>query len=45
MYKMCVTPRAIEHNDPLLKYQSLSSCVIYYKEKDEDTTIKKYNVE
>ena len=45
MYKMCVTPIAIEHNDPLLKYQSLSSCVIYYKEKDEDTTIKKYNVE
>ena len=45
MYKMCVTPVAIEHFDPLLSQQALSSCVIYYKEKDEDTTIKKYNVE
>ena len=45
MFKMCVTPIAIDHNDPLLKEQSSSSCVIYYKEKDEDTTIKKYNVE
>lgn len=50
LYKMCVTPIAIEHNDPLLLTSKLtlqhqSSCVIYYKEKDEDTTIKKYNVE
>ena len=51
-YKMCVTPISIEHNDPLLSSQktlpplpSSSSCVIYYKEKDEDTTIKKYNVD
>lgn len=51
MYKRCVTPIAIEHNDPLLSSQksssssSSSSCVIYYKENDEDTTIKKYNVD
>ena len=52
MYKMCVTPITVEHYDPLLKSQksssispSSSSCVIYYKEKDEDTTIKKYNVD
>lgn len=52
MYKMCVTPISIDHNDPLLSTQkslpsspSSSSCVIYYKEKDEDTTIKKYNVD
>ena len=50
MYKMCVTPISIDHNDPLLSTQksltsspSSSSCVIYYKEKDDDTTIKKYN--
>ena len=50
MYKMCVTPIAVEHNDPLLISQkslspSRTSCVIYYKEKDEDTAIKKYNVD
>ena len=51
MYKMCVTPISIDHNDPLLSSQKLSSspssssCVIYYKEKDEDTEIKKYNVD
>lgn len=52
MYKMCVTPISIEHNDPLLKSQKSSSpsptdssCVIYYKENEEDTTIKKYNVD
>ena len=46
MYKMCVTPISIEHNDPLLLSQSSqTSCVIYYKESDEDTTIKKYNVD
>lgn len=52
MFKMCVTPISIDHNDPLLLSQkslpaspSRSSCVIYYKEKDEDTTIKKYNVD
>lgn len=51
MYKRCVTPISIDHNDPLLTSQkslpspTSSSCVIYYKEKDEDTTIKKYNVD
>lgn len=52
MYKMCVTPIAIDHYDPLLSSQKSSapspsqeSCVIYYKEKDEDTTIKKYNID
>ena len=40
MKKRCVTPIAIDHNDKLS-----SSCVIYYKEKDDDTEIKKYNVD
>lgn len=40
MYQRCVTPTAIDKND---KFSD--SCVIYYKEKDEDTEIKKYNVD
>lgn len=40
MYKRCVTPIAIDKNDKLSE-----SCVIYYKEKDEDSDIKKYNVD
>ena len=40
MKKRCVTPIAIDHNDKLS-----DSCVIYYKEKDDDTEIKKYNVD
>ena len=40
MYKRCVTPTSIDKKDKLTK-----SCVIYYKEKDEDNQIKKYNVD
>ena len=40
MYQRCVTPTAIDKQDKLS-----SSCVIYYKDKDEDTEIKKYNVD
>lgn len=40
MFQRCVTPIAIDKNDKLT-----SSCVIYYKETDEDTEIKKYNVD
>lgn len=36
----CVTPIDIDFNDKLAQ-----SCVIYYKEKDGDTEIKKYNVD
>ena len=39
MYFKCVTPISIDKLDPK------SSCVIYYKEKDDDTEIKKYNYE
>lgn len=40
MEKRCVTPVAIDHNDKLS-----DSCVIYYKEKEDDTEVKKYNVD
>lgn len=40
MKKRCVTPIAIDHNDKLS-----DSCVIYYKEKEDDTEVKKYNVD
>lgn len=40
MFKRCVTPIAIDKQDKLS-----SSCVIYYKEKDEDSELKKYNVD
>lgn len=40
MYYRCVTPVSIDTTD-----KRSSSCVIYYKEKDTDTEIKKYNVD
>lgn len=40
MYYRCVTPISIDNND-----KRSSRCVIYYKEKDEDTEIKRYNVD
>ena len=40
MYLRCVTPVSIDHRDI-----RSSTCVIYYKEKDDDTEIKKYNVD
>lgn len=40
MYYRCVTPISIDKID-----KRSSRCVIYYKEKDDDTEIKKYNVD
>lgn len=40
MFYRCVTPISIDD-----RHIRSSSCVIYYKEKDDDTEIKKYNVD
>ena len=40
MYYKCVTPISIDKID-----KRSSTCVIYYKDKDDDTETKKYNVD
>lgn len=40
MYYRCVTPISIDKID-----KRSSNCVIYYKDNDDDTEIKKYNVD
>ena len=40
LFKRCVTPIAIDKNDI-----RSSSCVIYYKEKEGDSVVKKYNID
>lgn len=46
MFLRCVTPVAIDKIDKLLSNTNANTyCVIYYKDDDDDTEIKKYNVE